>query len=126
MNTLDHIFIDFIKNFKTVLLFIEEHFGDKDILVRKNAGLIPERNFGVKNSEIKGYVFHGSGCGFTLKNNVLDIEFNENNIGFTNWSFYSYSLNIKSDITKRETEQFLNGKIDKELSYNGKIFEIKV
>lgn len=53
MRDLDVIYSKFIEKLKLVLRYILENFGEKEILMRKNQGLIQNRNFGIKNSQIK-------------------------------------------------------------------------
>lgn len=123
MESLDSIYVDFIEKFKAVLSFISENFGNREILLRKNQGLILSRNLDVKKSKITGYIFHGSGCEFRFKNTLLDIEFDQDHIGFTGWSFYFYSQSINPQITEIETDKYLRGKVrDSELKYSGRIF----
>ena len=125
MENLDNTYVDFIAKFKIVLLFISKNFGDKEILIRKNQGLIQSRNLEIKNSLIKGYVFHGSGCDFRFKNDTLDIEFENDHIGFTDWSFYSYAKKNNSDKTEEELRVFLHEKVDQqELRFRSRIYEI--
>lgn len=125
MKNLDKIYLNFLEKFKIVLFFISENFGDKNILKRKNSGLIPNRCFEIKNPQIKGYVFHGTGCDFRLKNCLIDVEFYDDYIGFTNWSFYNHVKNINPEITEIEVENFLSEKVNlNQLKYNGKIFEL--
>jgi hypothetical protein len=125
MESLNDIYVDFIAKFKIVLLFISENFGDREILFRKNQGSIQSRNFEIKNSPIKGYVFHGYGCDFVFKKGSLDIEFENDNIGFTHWSFYSFAKNINSNIKEEDIIDFLFKKVnDNEIKFNNKIYEI--
>lgn len=123
---MDIIYAQFIEKFKIALLFISKNFGDKDVLVRKNLGLIQNRNFEIKNSQVKGYVFHGYGCDIIFKNNSLDIEFEDDYVGFTSWSFYSFAHENNLKITEDEVESFLNKKVYKqELKFRNRVFEIK-
>ena len=125
MKNFNDIYVDFISKFKIVLAFISENFGDREILLRKNQGFIQSRNLEIKNSPIKGYVFHGSGCDFKFKKDSLDIEFENNNIGFTDWSFYTFVKNINSEITEKEIKEFLKSKVkSNELKFNNQIYEI--
>lgn len=125
MKSLNNIYIEFVEKFKMVLLFISENFGDKGILIRKNQGLIQSKNLAISNSPVKGYIFHGSGCDFRLKNDSLDIEFENDSIGFTDWSFYCFAKKFKSGITEMEIKEFLNDKVkENRLKFNNKIYEI--
>lgn len=125
MKNLDTIYIDFIEKFKIVLLFISKSFGDKEILIRKNNGSIQNRNLEITNSKVKGYIFHGSGCDFRFAKGNIDVEFANDNIGFTDWSFYSFVKNISPEITEEEIKDFLNAKVKgQELKFNNKIYEI--
>jgi hypothetical protein len=125
MKTLNDIFIIFIAKYKTALLFISENFGEKEILFRKNNGSIQARNLEIKNSQIKGYVFHGSGCDFKFKKDTIDIEFENDSIGFTNWSLYSFARKINSDISEDVIESFLDDKVnEKVIRFNNKIYEL--
>ena len=122
---MNKIYLDFIREFKIILLFISEEFGDKDILKLKNKGVIEARNLDIKNSKISGYIFHGFGCDFILKNKTLDIEFDNDNIGFTSWSFFTYSKEINKKITEEDIDKFLKEKVAaNELSYNNKIYKL--
>ena len=124
MKSLNDIYIDFIAKLKVVLLFISENFGEKEILLRKNQGVVKSKNLEIKNSQIKGYVFHGSGCDFRFKKYSIDIEFENDNIGFTDWSLYSFAKEINSDITEEVIKEFLKEKInEKLLRFNNKIYE---
>ncbi|MBX3254766.1 MAG: hypothetical protein KF862_11550 [Chitinophagaceae bacterium] len=126
MNSLENIYSDFIKRFQSILVFIVKNFGTKSILIKKNKRLIPERNLSIKDSNIKGYVFHGSGCQFIFKNLNVDIEFNNDNIGFTEWGFYRFVESEKFHITEEEVNSFLLEKVkNNELAYDGKIYVIK-
>lgn len=125
MKSINDIYVDFIERFKITLLFISENFGDKDVLKLKNQGAIQARNLDIRNSKISGYIFHGFGCEFRFKNNILDVEFDNDNIGFTSWSFFSYLNKINSQTTEEEIERFLKGKVSSnELKYNKKIYEL--
>lgn len=125
MRDLDIFYSNFIEKLKLVLRYILENFGEKEILMRKNQGLIQNRNFGIKNSQIKGYVFHGYGCDFSFKNENVDIEFENDNIGFTDWSFYLFVKGNNSEITEAMCKAFLKEKVEKqELRFLNKIYEI--
>lgn len=125
MRDLDIIYSKFIEKLKLVLRYILENFGEKEILMRKNQGLIQNRNFGIKNSQIKGYVFHGYGCDFRFKNEDVDIEFENDNIGFTDWSFYLFVDGHNSEITEAMCKAFLKEKVEKqELRFLNRIYEI--
>lgn len=125
MKNLNNVYIDFIEKLKVVLLFISENFGDKEILIRKNQGHIQSRNLEIKNSQIKGYIFHGSGCDFRFKKDTVDIEFENDNIGFTDWSFYSFAKKINSEITEKDVKVFLNARVkEQELRFNNRIYEL--
>lgn len=125
MKEIDEIYLIFIEDFKLVLEFISEHFGETNVLLRKNQGFIPGRNLSIKNSRIKGYMFHGYGCEFVLKDHTVDIEFEDDRIGFTGWSFFLYSEKVNSQITEKESEEFLAKKVSEEvLKFSGKIFEL--
>lgn len=125
MRDLDIFYSNFIEKLKLVLRYILENFGDKEILMRKNQGLIQNRNFGIKNSQIKGYVFHGYGCDFRFKNEDVDIEFENDNIGFTDWSFYLFVDGHNSEITEAMCKAFLKEKVEKqELRFLNRIYEI--
>ncbi|MBB2951677.1 MULTISPECIES: DUF6896 domain-containing protein [Sphingobacterium] len=125
MRDLDVIYSKFIEKLKLVLRYILENFGEKEILMRKNQGLIQNRNFGIKNSQIKGYVFHGYGCDFRFKNEDVDIEFENDNIGFTDWSFYLFVDGHNSEITEAMCKAFLKEKVEKqELRFLNRIYEI--
>lgn len=124
MKDINEIYVSFIKDFQLVLDFISEHFGEKDILLRKNQGIIPKRNLSLKNSGIKGYMFHGFGCEFVLKDRTIDIEFDDNRVGFTGWSFFVYSKHVNSQITEKGSDEYLNQKVHEGvLKYSGKIYE---
>lgn len=127
MKSLNDTYIDFLHKFKAIRLFINENFGFKDILIRKNQGLIKEREFGIKNSKVTGYVFHGFGCEFRLNNEIIDIEFGTNNsIGFTKWSFFSYCKQFNTHITELEVEKYLQRQVEmNSLIYTGKIYEMR-
>jgi len=125
MRDLDIIYSKFIEKLKLVLRYILANFGEKEILMRKNQGLIQNRNFGIKNSQIKGYVFHGYGCDFRFKNEDVDIEFENDNIGFTDWSFYLFVDGHNSEITEAMCKAFLKEKFEKqELRFLNRIYEI--
>ena len=84
------------------------------------------RNLELKNSKIKGYVFHGSGCNFKFKHENFDIEFENDNIGFTGWSYYCFAKNVNSEITEMEINNFLCTKVNEQkLKFTGKIYNIK-
>lgn len=126
MNSLENIYSDFIKRFRSILIFIANNFGAESITIKKNKGLIPKRNLSIKNSSIKGYVFHGSGCQFIFKNLNVDVEFNNDKVGFTEWSFYRFVENEKFPVTEEEVNSFLLGKVKaSELTYDGVIYTIK-
>lgn len=123
MEQLDDIYITFIEKFKIVLLYIDKHFGSNDILLKKNQGLIKDRDLGISNSPIKGYIFHGFGCEFRFKSAIVDVEFYGDAIGFTEWSFYSYSRKVNDQINENEISVYLKEKVNsKQLIYNGRFF----
>lgn len=125
MKNIDIIYTQFIEKFKIALLFISKNFGDRDILIRKNLGFIQNRNFEIKNSQVKGYIFHGYGCDIIFKNNSLDIEFEDDYVGFTSWSFYSFAYKINLEITEEDVNFFLNEKVyNQELRFVNRIFVI--
>lgn len=125
MKNIDIIYAQFIEKFKIALLFISKNFGDRDILIRKNLGFIQNRNFEIKNSQVKGYIFHGYGCDIIFKNNSLDIEFEDDYVGFTTWSFYSFAYKINLEITEEDVNFFLNEKVyNQELRFINRIFVI--
>lgn len=126
MTNIDEEYISFIEKFKIVLQFISEKMGDKDILIRKNKGFIQDRNIQIKGSKITGYIFHGSGCEFRFKNHIIDIYFDNDKIGFTTWSFYTYMKSVFPEISEIETENYLHGKMQKgQLDHNGVIYRLK-
>ncbi|RVU90849.1 hypothetical protein EH230_08115 [Flavobacterium columnare] len=108
---LEKIYFEFIDKFKLAVDFIQKNFGEKDILMNKVSEIFPSRNQEVKNSLIKGYVFHGTGCNFRFKKCSIDVEFFKNEIGFTNWSFYIFANSINNLLTIRETDSFLKNKV---------------
>ncbi len=94
-------------------------------MIRKNQGLIQSSNLEIMNSTIKGYIFHGSGCDFRFKRDNIDVEFENDSIGFTEWSFYSFAKKNNSEMTEEEINEFLNKKINSnKLRFNNKIYEI--
>lgn len=123
MEDLENVYKLFIAKFQLVTQFIEKEFGGGDLLNKKNSGLIESKNLNINIGEIKGYVFHGFGCDFLLKNNNnIDIEFHEQNIGFTQWSLYLFSKRKINKISEIEINKFLSEKVnEKKLYFDGKI-----
>ena len=126
MIMLDFIYHNYTEKFRIILQFISNHFGDENILLKKNKGLIESRKFGIKNSVVTAYIFHGLGCDFQLNNIWIDVEFDGNKIGFTAWSFFSYCKVKNSQITEPEVAKYLTEKVQKrELIYSGNIYVMK-
>jgi len=123
--SIEGLYTEFLSKYRIVLLFISENFGTKGILASKNCGLIPHRQFDIKNSQIKGYVFHGYGCEFMFKRGTIDVEFCNDSIGFTEWSFYCFTIENKLTTTQTGIKIFLEEKVERqELKFNGVIYEL--
>ena len=120
---MENIYKLFITKFQLVTQFIENELGGGDILNRKNSGLIENKNLNINFGEIKGYVFHGFGCDFILKNDNIDVEFNKRNIGFTQWSLYLFTKKKINNISETEINKFLLQKVnEKKLYFDGKVY----
>jgi hypothetical protein len=126
MSILKSHFEQYQSHILEILFFLESSFGKGDYLKRKNEGLIPSRNYGFKKSNITGYSFHGSGCGFQFTNYEVDLEFDGDVVGFTNWSFYIFLKNRIPEITENESNDFLDEMVRRNnLKYSGKLYELK-
>jgi len=111
-----NIFDNYCSFIKEIELFISENFGSGDFLEMKNNGVIPSENYKIKGYAVKGYSFHGFGCNFKFKNAKVDIEFKNEVIGFTAWSFYLFSNKISKNISESLIDTFLFSKvIEKEI-----------
>lgn len=121
---LDKDFKEFSSCILEITKFIKKNFGIGDYLKMKSEGLISNQQYGIKGEfPITGYSFHGYGCGFQFKTFQVDIEFDDNIIGFTAWSFYSYVNKTEKQITENDVNSFLSQKIEKEeLKYSGKVY----
>ncbi|WP_288443714.1 hypothetical protein [uncultured Chryseobacterium sp.] len=112
----------FCVKFKIVKKFIQNNFGS-DVLIKKNSGIIENKQINISDTEINGYTFHGTGCDFYFEKDTIDIEFHKDNIGFTEWSFYLFSKRKNKDITESEINHFLVNKVEKrELYFFEKIY----
>lgn len=107
MQDLDELFFLFKTDVQFLVNFIRQNFGDKDILRLKNKGGIPKSDYNVKGSRVKSYSFHGYGCTFSFKGYSVDIEFSNDDVGFTSWSFYLFAKKSLKELEQWEVEQFL-------------------
>lgn len=111
MRNLNDVFNEYITGIKYVSNFINQHFGNENILEKKNSGKIADRDLTIKNSLIKGYIFHGYGCEFRFKKYTIDIEFlSDNSIAFSEWSFYMFCKKELPDISQSDIRDVLNEK----------------
>lgn len=101
----------FIVDINYIMDFVNDNFGTENILGRKNSLAIPARNYEIKNSRIKGYAFHGYGCLFQFKNHFIDIEFEQNRLGFKSHSFLRYLENDDTGQTIESIIAFLNEQV---------------
>lgn len=109
---IDKYYKDFLTHVDKIGNFINENFGVGDYLKMKNDGIISSRNYSIKNSPITGYSFHGYGCGFQFRDYEVDIEFHNNQIGFTSWSFYSFISKKITNVKEMDVKNYLDKKVN--------------
>jgi len=108
MNNLEELFSNYKKDILYIIAFAKERFGVSDVLLRQKKGMILWAENDVKDSRIKAYGFHGNGCNFRFKSYKIDIEFTKNDqIGFTEWSFFCYAKKFYPEISEAEIKEFL-------------------
>jgi len=72
-----------VSELKVVDDFMNANFGAIDVLLNKNRGLFPSRRIDLKNSRIKGYMFHGYSCFFQFSSFGIDVDLDEDRPGIT-------------------------------------------
>ena len=110
----------FVKHILVSKAFLVEKFGETDYLKLKNSGVIPHKEHNVKNSQVKGYSFHGYGCSFNFKNFEIDVEFEDDLIGFTCWAFYIFLKRRNEEVDSKEVCIFLDNQLEKGKLKKGK------
>lgn len=119
---IEDIIKEFLKDIKYIQIFITENWGIHNIFERKNKGDIPNVDFNIKDSLIKGYSFHGCGCLFKFKNKSVDVELLDNTLSFTLWSVkvfvYNYIKDIDDDLISKELSKLVKNNILDELNNN--------
>jgi hypothetical protein len=122
MDVMDFIYMDFFNKFKDIELYISSFFITNESFLLSKKG----ECFNVKNSNIKAYAFHGFGCDFIFKDNNLDVEFENGEMGFTIWSFYIFAKRTNLSITEEQIKSFIDSKIlEGYIQPYGKIFRFK-
>lgn len=121
---INYFFQEFLIKFKLIFDLINSMLHSTKLKNLKHAYI--EGKFDLTKNKIKELQFHGNGCGFRFKNNFLiDIEFDNEIIGFTHWSLYLFLKARIKNIEEEEVEFFLNEKLkNNELEYSGKIFTL--
>ncbi len=115
MKLIDKYFIQYYNHFFQVDHFLIRNFGNGNYLKMKNKGIIPSRNYEIKDSNITGYCFHGYGCGFQFRDFEIGVEFKKGKIGFTAWDFFSFLSERLADIDEDKCELYLAALVKKGL-----------
>lgn len=119
---IESYFCRFIDEIRFIEEYLKRQFGEVDYVKEKSLGNIANRNYTIKGSRIKGYSFHGNGCGFQFKDYVVDVEFLGSNVGFTAWSLYTWINEQLSCIDEDLVDLFLVKRINLDLISKNKIY----
>lgn len=121
---IEKYFDEYRTDINQIIHFLEMNFGKGDYLKMKNSGILPNRNYEIKNSTITGYSFHGYGCSFQFKKRYdVDVEFHDCIVGFTSWGFRSFLAEKGVGMNENEVSSFLNVNVHKErLKYSGRVY----